>query len=189
MNLIGQRLLPEGEQLLEFLGGQLGEPILSGSDDGASNGSFGLDELVDLFLERSDANKLVDLNALFLADPKRTIGGLVFDRGVPPPVEVKDVIGGGQVKACTASFEREDEESRSSALARLKSLYHLVAQVLRHSTMKPQNLKTEGFFKVSAEHGAHLGELGEDQDAFTGLIHFFDHFREPRQFARSSRDG
>ena len=39
---------------------------------------------------------------LGLADPEGPVGGLVLDGGVPPAVEVDDVVGGGQVQAGAA---------------------------------------------------------------------------------------
>ena len=45
-----------------------------------------------------------------LADPVGAVGGLVLDRGVPPAVEVDDVVGAGQVEAGAARLEREQED-------------------------------------------------------------------------------
>jgi len=39
---------------------------------------------------------------LALADAEGAVGGLIFDRGVPPAIEVEDVVGLCQIKADAA---------------------------------------------------------------------------------------
>ena len=45
-----------------------------------------------------------------LIDGDGAVGGLHFDGGIPPRIEVDDVIGGGQVQAHAARFEADEKE-------------------------------------------------------------------------------
>jgi hypothetical protein len=133
-NLFAQGLVAQGEEILEFLSGQLGEPIFTSADDAAGDLALGYDDLVDFFLDGTDADKLMNLNVLVLADAKGTVGCLVFDSGVPPPVKMEDMVGGGQVQTCAVGF---DGEARALAAGRLKPLDHAVALGFGHLAFKP----------------------------------------------------
>src|ERR1700680_2995100 len=52
-----------------------------------------LDHMVDLFLHGAATNELVHKHILGLSDPEGTVGGLVFDSRIPPPVEMNDMRG------------------------------------------------------------------------------------------------
>ena len=54
----------------------------------------------------------MDLHVARLADAEGAVAGLVFDGRVPPTVEVKNVVGGGKVKAGAARLERQNEKAR-----------------------------------------------------------------------------
>jgi hypothetical protein len=73
----------------------LNQPVLVSADDSTGDLALalGFDDLGDLFLERSDSDELVNLNVRFLADSEGTVGCLVLDGGVPPPVEMEDMVG------------------------------------------------------------------------------------------------
>ena len=53
----------------------------------------------------------MDEDGAVLADAVGAVGGLVFDRGVPPGVEKEDVVGGCQVQAGS-----DDEQLDSSSM-------------------------------------------------------------------------
>ncbi len=71
-----------------------------------------VDQGVDAFLDGAAADELVDQHVSLLADAERPVGRLVFNRRVPPAIEMDDVRGGGQVQAGPARLQREDEEGR-----------------------------------------------------------------------------
>ncbi|CKY78733.1 Uncharacterised protein [Mycobacterium tuberculosis] len=47
---------------------------------------------------------------LGLSDPEGTVGGLVFDSRIPPPVEMNDMRGRCEIEPGAACFDREHEE-------------------------------------------------------------------------------
>ena len=64
----------------------------------ASGGAGTLDHLVENLLERAGADELVHLHVAPLADAKRAVRRLILHGRVPPPVEMKHVIGARQVQ-------------------------------------------------------------------------------------------
>ena len=48
--------------------------------------------------KRSGGDELMHLHVAFLTNPKDAVGGLIFDSGIPPAVEVENVVGAGQVQ-------------------------------------------------------------------------------------------
>jgi hypothetical protein len=134
-SLFCQGLIAEDEEVLEFRGGELGQSVLAGADDRTGDLALDFDDLVDFFLERSAADQLVKLNVVYRTDSECSVHCLVLDGGVPPPVEMEDMIGGCQVQPRPAGLEREDEETRSIAAARRKAIYHPVALALGSLSM------------------------------------------------------
>jgi hypothetical protein len=61
-----------------------------------------------------------------LADPVGPIGGLILDGGVPPRVEVNDVIGGRQVEPRASGLQGDQEQVAFAALERLDGARPLV---------------------------------------------------------------
>ena len=109
---------------------RLDQPVLVSADDSTGDLALalGFDDLGDLFLERSDSDELVNLNILFPADSEGTVCCLVLDGGVPPPVEMEDMVGCCQVQPCPTGLEREDEETRAIHQAVALGFENLSAQ-------------------------------------------------------------
>ena len=63
------------------------------------------------------------LDIFGLTDAEGAIGGLVFDGGVPPAVEVEYVVGAGEVEADAACFEGENEDFGAVRIE-LEAVYH-----------------------------------------------------------------
>jgi hypothetical protein len=108
--LFRQRLITEGEEVLELRSGDLDQSVLASVDDRTGDLALGFDDLVDFLLESSAANELVNLNVVLLTDSECTVRCLVLDGGVPPPLEMEDMIGGRQVQPCPHDLERERTE-------------------------------------------------------------------------------
>ena len=58
----------------------------------------------------------VDGDRAFLTHAVGTIGGLIFDGGVPPGIHVNDIICGGEVESGSACFETDEEDVAFSCL-------------------------------------------------------------------------
>ena len=69
-----------------------------------------LDQRVDSLLDRATANEFVYEDIALLPDAEGAVGRLVFNGGVPPAVEMREVRGGGQIEARSASLEQQDGE-------------------------------------------------------------------------------
>src|SRR5687767_2903853 len=98
-------------------------------------------------------------NVVPLADAEGAVGGLVFDGGVPPAVEVDDVCGGGEVEPSAAGLEREDEERR--AVVPLEGFDHLAAFGDGRAAVQDQAGFAEDGGEVIGQGGGDLLELGE----------------------------
>ncbi len=83
------------------------------SSSGVGHVLFLADQGVDFLLDRAAGDEFVDQDVALLADAEGAVGGLVFDGGVPPAVEVDDVRGGGEVEPGAAGLDREHEERRA----------------------------------------------------------------------------
>src|SRR5581483_47710 len=141
----------ECDQFAQLPRREFRQPRLAGTNDVFGYRPFSLDEFVDALLERSRADELVHLDVLGLSDAKRAIRGLVFDRRVPPAIEMKDVVGACEVEAEAAGFEGEYEERRS--VVSLKPLDHLVARTLGNAAVQKQHLAPETFREAPHEQG------------------------------------
>src|SRR5215472_17465637 len=51
----------------------------------------------------------MDSNGLRLADPVYAVIALIFDRRVPPPAQVNDMVGGNDVEADAGGFRRQQK--------------------------------------------------------------------------------
>src|SRR5262249_5863330 len=142
--------------------GHVGDPALALlADDAARELSLGVDHVVELLLERSLADELVDHDRLSLSDAERAVRRLVLDRGIPPAVEVNDVAGARQVQARAARLEREDEDARPEL--GLELLDHFLATRARHAAVQEERLAPELVLEVLHEEVAHFLELSEDE--------------------------
>ncbi len=85
--------------------------VADSADGDAGDRALGLDYLVEFLLDGTDADDHVKLAFGFRINPKGTVGYLDFDGGDAPPVVMKDMVGGGQVQACSAYLDGEPEEA------------------------------------------------------------------------------
>ena len=60
---------------------------------------------IDALLDRAAADELVHQHVLRLPEAERAVGRLVFDRRIPPAIEVHDMRGRRQVEASAARLE------------------------------------------------------------------------------------
>ena len=124
------------------------------------------------------------LNVLSLAEPEGPVRRLIFDRRIPPAIEVKYMVGARQIQSCSAGLQRQNEQRRSIFLL-LKTFYDLVALLLRNTPVQEERLAPERFLQMPLQHEAHFGKLRENQDAVSDRHRLFDHLREPGEFART----
>ena len=74
----------------------------------------------DFFFDGAGGDEFVARDDARLADAVGAVGGLGFGGGIPPRVEVDDGVGGGEVEAGAAGFEREEEDGRRGCGAELR---------------------------------------------------------------------
>src|SRR5690349_20618023 len=133
--LFPQRFPAQGEEALQLLVGEFGQPALAGADDAGGDLLLALDHLVDLLFQGAGAQKLVHLHVAGLADAEGPVGRLVLDGRVPPAVEVEHVVGGCQVQAGPPGLERQDEHPRPAAFG-LEARHQRVALLLGHAAVQ-----------------------------------------------------
>jgi hypothetical protein len=90
---------------LQVAEGELGGGGVAGFKDIGEQRAFFFLQAEDLFLDRAGADQLVTRDGAGLADAMRAVGGLGFDGGIPPRIEVHDGVGAGQVQAGATSLE------------------------------------------------------------------------------------
>jgi len=70
--------------------------------------------LVDALFQSTEGDELMHEDILLLADTEGPVGGLVFNRRVPPAVKMEHMVGGGQGEADATGFQRQNERERES---------------------------------------------------------------------------
>ena len=116
------------------------------------------------------------------AHPSGGGGGLVCHAGMPPTVEVKDVVGGREIQPDSAGLGREDED-RHRAVGLLAAIDHLLAPRLRRAAMHERRLDIEVLANHRGQQVAHPAILRKDQRAVAGGEEFFQHLHEPGALA------
>jgi hypothetical protein len=105
------------------------------------------------------------------------IGRLVLDCGVPPAIEVGDVVRRREVEPGAPRLERQHDQRR--AVRGLEAADHLVARRLRGAAVEPQHLAAEALLQVRPEKVAELGELGKAQGAVALCERLVQNLLEP----------
>ena len=89
-------------------------------------------ESYDFLLNGVFADEVVDGDGLILTYTVSTVGGLLLDGGVPPWVEMEDIVRPCEIEAEASSLET-DEEDRLFTI--LEGGYHLCALLDRHTAI------------------------------------------------------
>ena len=122
----------------------------------------------------------MDEDIAFLADAEGAVGGLIFDGGIPPSIEVEDVTGGGQVEAGAPGFEGEHKKWRS--IVSLKIGDEGGPFFDWGATVQDEAGPAEDAVEVGGEGASHFLELGENQRLFLAAGYFFRQFAEACEF-------
>ena len=138
-------------------------------------------EFVDLLFHCTPANELVDHHIAFLADTKRAVGGLVFDRWIPPAVEVDYMRRGSKIQACPTGLQRQDEK-RWPVLA-LERLHHGLPFAHWSLPVQDQPGATKNRAQKTLQRGRDLAKLGEDQRFLLPLRQFPANFGQPLELS------
>ena len=87
-----------------------GFPCFSTGNDRFGDAFFGILKPQDLLFNGILADQLICEYLPRLAYAVGSVCSLIFDSGVPPRVVVDDIVGAGEIEACTARFERNKED-------------------------------------------------------------------------------
>ena len=129
---------------------ELAEPVVGAAgDDLLGQLALRVEQLVDPLLERRRADEAVDEDVLVLAEPVGAVGRLLLDGGVPPAVEVEDVVRGGQVEAAPAGANRDHEHRRPVGVG--ERLDELVALSRGEAAVEEADLAAEPLVQVRHE--------------------------------------
>src|SRR5258706_8525062 len=118
---------------------------------------------------------------LSLPDSESPVGSLIFHCRVPPPVEMDDVRGCGEIEPGAASFEREHEERHVFVL--LELAHKFLALLDLRLTVQDKAGPPEYRAKERRQRRRCLLELAEDQRLLLpGRNHLHD-VAQTREFA------
>src|SRR3954468_19387725 len=108
-----------GKEQLEFLAADLGQRALILAEDRVGEIALRALELEDLLLGRPLRHEPRGDHIALLANAVRAVDRLRLDRGIPPGVEEKDVVGRGEVEAVAARSEADQKELAVRILLKL----------------------------------------------------------------------
>ena len=128
----------------------------------------------------------MDEDVLFLADAEGAIGGLVFNGGVPPAIEVEDVVGLGQGDADPGSLQRQDKDG-GRRFGILKGADHLLALVAIGAAVDVVGGVVAAMAQVLLQGVADFAKLAEDEGAFPFFDDLLQHFGKAAELVRSLR--
>ena len=112
-----------GEHFEHLLGCEL-EVLIGTFEDAVREGTFALVEAQDFLLDGVVADEVIDSDGLLLTDSVGTVCGLLLDSGVPPWIQMNDIVGSRQVQSHTSSFQADEEHG---ALTFLEVSHELLA--------------------------------------------------------------
>lgn len=156
-------------------------PAFADGDGHVGEGSFLLDDLIDLFFEGVLGDETVDEDVVLLADAVGAVCRLRLYGGIPPKVVVDDMGGGGEVEAGAGGFQGEDEESRLRV--GLEAVHHVFSLPEGAAAVEEHRTFSQFAFEEICQLIAHALELGEDQGLFTAGLNAFCEIEEALSFA------
>ena len=122
-----------------------------------------------------------------LPDAVGAVGGLVLDGGVPPAVEVHDVLGGGQRDPGAARRAARAGTTRGPLRLWNRSTI-VVAGLPADPAVQPRDLGVEAGGEVRGEHVAERRVLREQQRLVPRGEHLGEDLLEPRDLPRPPSD-
>lgn len=146
-------------------------PAFADGDGHVGEGSFLLDDLIDLFFEGVLGDETVDEDVVLLSDAVGAVCRLRLYSGIPPEVVVDDMGGGGEVEAGAGGFQGEDEESRLRVC--LEAVHHVFSLPEGAAAVEEHRTLSQPALEEICQLVAHALELGEDQGLFTAGLDAF----------------
>ena len=126
---------------------------------------------MDILLNGSGGNKRVDENRVSLPDAVGAITGLVFHGGIPPTIEVNDVVGAGESETSAGGSKREQEERRPPR--RLELLHETLSLVDRCFSVQHESRCAKDILQKVMEMGHNIAVLRENEATFAGIAYLF----------------
>ena len=137
-------------------------------------------ELDDLLLDSALGDEAVDGDGILLSDAVGAVRGLLLDGGIPPRIEVDDIVGGSKVQSQSARFQTDEEERH---VARLKRMDQFVALFGRCGTVEIEIFDAPLVERLADECQMRR-ELAEDQRTVVVVVERVDHLQEDRLLGR-----
>ena len=169
--LVSQSLSLSPEYLGKLIIRHISYPTFADGDGHVGEGSFLLDDLIDLFFEGVLGDEAVDEDVVLLSDAVGAVCRLRLYGGIPPKVVVDDMGGGGEVEAGAGGFQGEDEESRLRV--GLEAVHHVFSLPEGTAAVEKHRTFTQPALEEICQLVAHALELGEDQGLFTAGLDAF----------------
>ena len=148
------------------------------SEERVGQVTFGLVETEYFFFDGVLGDEVIDGDILLLPDAVGAVGGLLFDDGIPPRVEVDDIVGTGQVEPQSTGFETDEEEG---AVARLEVADELLALGHRGRAIEIE-VRQSSFVHGAAHFIEETGKLTEDEGTIATVVEAFGQIDEGEDF-------
>ena len=110
--------------------------------DAVGESAFALVQAQDFLLDGVVADEMIDGDSLLLTDAIGAVCGLLLDGGIPPWVEMNDIVGCRQIQTYTACLEADEEDG---ALALLEVCHQLFSLSQRDVAVEIK----EGYLRLS----------------------------------------
>ena len=128
-------------------------------------------EFEDFFFDGAGGDEFVNGDGTLLTDAVGPVGGLGFDGGVPPWVEVDDGVGFGEVESVAAGFEADEKDTFVRIGLESVDLGGAVGGGAVDVTVVEVG-GSDGFL----EEAEHAGEGAEDDDGVAAVADFLQQF-------------
>jgi hypothetical protein len=174
----GRRRVQRSRETLLVRLARLGRPC---REDRVDQRTFLRVEPHHLLLDRPDRHQPIDRHGLGLAESVGSVRGLVFDRRIPPRVEMNHVRRLGQVDAEARGLQGQQEKRHRTRLERRDQL--------RTSRDRRLSVQVQIGDPPLVQRFPHQGQMGSKLTKYQSPLTFRRELREQLQQARELRGG
>ena len=136
---------------------------------------------MDILFDGAGRDERMDENGVVLTDAVGAVACLVFHGGVPPAVEMDDMVGAGEGETGSGSAQRKQEEGWTAR--RLELLHEPLAFINGSFPVQHESRRTENALQKIVQMRHDTAVLREDEAAFSRIAYLFCQVSETLKFA------
>ena len=171
-----------GEQVLYLIPRESAGELLFAAEHGVDDFAFALLKLKNLLLDRVARDELVAGDDPCLPDSMRAVGGLIFDGGIPPRIEVNHGVCSGKVQTYATRLKADEEHGNGRRV--LKAADDCGAIAGRAVEVTEFNVLGG---ELRLDDREHRDELAEHEHAMAAIDDFLEKFGKEFEFAGGER--